>query len=286
MFEVKDSICVAGAKCNEDAIGFGKHYLFAIDGASGLTGVNFMGPSDAAWFSHEIQDGLSKVLDNGDSRPTAEILKELISCLSESYHKRALELLYTPPKDSPSAGIAMFREWPDGSIELFALGDCTAAAQTVKGETIWSCDTMLPALDDQVLAQMAKIHQTKGISVIDAKKECNHLLIHNRNLRNTPQGYWILDLSGVGIDHARTRVWKPGELRTISVFSDGFAQLCTPFGLYLDYGVLHDVMEKTSLLQLTETLHKAQELDPEANRYPRFKFRDDISAVFAGVEKG
>ena len=37
MIIVMDAICKAGAKYNEDTIGYGKNYIFVIDGASGLT---------------------------------------------------------------------------------------------------------------------------------------------------------------------------------------------------------------------------------------------------------
>ena len=284
MFVIKDHICLAGAQHNEDAVGWGRHYLFALDGASGLTGENLMdGGSDAAWFAQGVRDGLCRALDGGDCRSTGEILREILQGLAEEYAARARTLGRTPPKDSPSAGIALFREWPDGRVELFALGDCVAAARTAQGHLFWSCDKALPALDGKVVAQMEAMHREKGISVLEAREACGELLLRNRMLRNTPGGYWILDPSGVGVDHARVQVWAPGELESISAFSDGFAQLSAPFGLYADYGQIHEALVRTPLGQMLERLYEAQEADPEGNRFPRFKFRDDASALWAQI---
>ena len=283
MIIAMDAICKVGAKYNEDAIGYGKNYIFVIDGASGLTGINIMGKSDAAWFSRGLRDGLSKAFNSGDCRSTIEIIQEIIHKLAYKYRLKATEVLKAIPKDSPSAGIALFREWPNGCIEMYALGDCIAVVQDATGNISWSCDTLLPALDAHVISQMVQLHNSTGISVIEAKSACNDMLIYNRSLRNTPNGYWILDLSGIGIAHARTHLWRQGEINALSVFSDGFAQLSKPFDIYKNYGELHIKLLNTQAKELLKVLYSAQRKDANGNRFPRFKFRDDASTVIAKV---
>lgn len=285
MFLVKDHICRAGQTICEDAIGWGDHFLFALDGASGLTGARLMDDdgSDAAWFARGIRDGLCRSLSAGDERPTAEILAEILTQLRREYEDQAAARGIPVPPDAPSAGIALFREWKDGSVEFFGLGDCVGAAQQADGSCVSSCDEALPALDGLVLAQMETIHRGTGIPVLEARQHCNELLLHNRTLRNVPGGYWILDLSGVGLSHARVIRWQRGELESISAFSDGFDQLVLPFREYPSREALHQALPQGSLETLLEQLYAAQEADPQANQFPRLKFRDDACALWAQV---
>ncbi len=284
MFLIKDHICRAGKDICEDAIGWGSHYLFAMDGASGLTGTHLMDAgSDAAWFASGIRDGLCRVLDGGDRRSTAEILLQLTAELRRDYEDRAAELGTEVPPDSPSAGIALFRELEDGTVEFFGLGDCVGALRTWDGRTLWSCDDALPALDGGVIARMAQLHQDQGCTVLEARRQCDALLLRNRQLRNTRGGYWILDPSGDGIPHARVLRWRREEVESLSAFSDGFAQLSAPFRIYPDYGKIHDQMPQTSLQALLEQVYTAQEADPDGNCFPRLKFRDDACALWAQV---
>lgn len=284
MFLVKDHICQAGQTICEDAVGWGDHFLFALDGASGLTGARLMDDgSDAAWFAQGIRDGLCRSLSTGDERPTAEILSEILTQLRRDYEERAAALGIPVPPDAPSAGIALFREWKDGSVEFFGLGDCVGAAQKADGTCVSSCDEALPVLDGRVLTQMEALHRETGIPVLEARQHCNELLLHNRTLRNVPGGYWILDLSGVGLSHARVIRWQRGDLESISAFSDGFDQLVLPFREYPSREALHQALPQSSLETLLERLYTAQEADPQANRFPRLKFRDDACALWAQV---
>lgn len=284
MFLIKDHVCRAGKDVCEDAIGWGSHYLFALDGASGLTGAHLMDAgTDAAWFACGIRDGLCRALDSGDRRSTAEILHQLTAELRRDYEARAAELGTEVPPDSPSAGIALFRELDDGMVEFFGLGDCVGALRTRDGRTLWSCDAALPALDGGVIAHMAQLHRDHGCTVLEAREQCGDLLLRNRELRNTPEGYWILDPSGDGIPHARVLRWRREEVESLSAFSDGFAQLALPFHLYPDWGQLHCRMTQAPLRSLLEELYAAQEADPDGNRFPRLKFRDDACALWAQV---
>lgn len=283
MFAVKEAICYAGGSLCEDAIGYGDTYIFAIDGASCLTGQNLVDPvSDAAWFANQTKQQLCAALDSGDNRTTGTILQEIVAGLKDIYLSAAQQQGLPIPQDSPSAGIALFRQMGN-QIEFFGLGDCVGAITTKSRQTHVFCDSVLPQLDKTVLEKMAQLHAKTKKPLLDTRQDCTQLLISNRNLRNQPSGYWILDLSGVGIEHAIHWSIPLVQADKISVFSDGFEQLAGCFGKYQDDVRLHLAMHQNSLNQMYQQLYRLQEEDPQANNFPRFKLRDDACAITANI---
>lgn len=287
MFKVKQYICYPGnpAKPNEDAVGFGKDYCFAIDGASCLSGVEVMGRgSDATWMVERVAAGLCERLDRGDERPTEALLTEILLPLKAQYNAALAKKGIEKPNDSPSAGFALFR-MRKGKLEFFGLGDCVGVAALPNGKEFYSLDTNLPNLDNQVLEQMMQLHLQTKLPVLKTRELCNDLLIANRNKRNHPDGYWILDLNTPeALVNARKFSWELTEPIAVTVFSDGFAQLSDVFHFYDGYFELLTTMEHKDLEQLCLQLRLAQDEDANCDDYPRFKLRDDTCALWGIFE--
>ena len=63
LLKLIDAVCIAGSNKNEDSIGYGDDFIFVIDGATGLRGVNIMGMrSDAEWFSKRLAERSNRTL--------------------------------------------------------------------------------------------------------------------------------------------------------------------------------------------------------------------------------
>ena len=60
-------------------------------------------------------------------------------------------------------------------------------------------------------------------------------------------------------------------------------QLVDPFGLVTDRVALYRLMQEKGLAFLAEELFAMQAADPDCMQYPRFKLRDDTSAVMAEI---
>lgn len=283
MFMVKDSICLAGGILCEDAIGFSDKFIFALDGASCLTGINLVHPqSDAYWFAQGVKDGLCRKLKEEPEASTEDILKEVIAPLREEYLNCAKEKNIEIPDDSPSAGIALFR-LRENTLEFYGLGDCVGVIAMKDGTKKWLNDPSLSNLDSIVIGKMAQLHKETGIDVIEARKLCTDLLIKHRALKNKPEGYRILDPLGEGIDYACKFSITLDEIESVSVFSDGFAQLSEVFRVFENFGELHEALRTRSLENLCKELFFLQDNDPVCNSYPRFKLRDDTCAVYAEI---
>lgn len=283
MFDLVQKICYPGnpQRANEDIIGYGRNYFFAIDGASCLSGVNVMEQgSDAAWMVRQVKEQLCRYLDQEDPRPTREILRQIIEPIRSAYFDTLQSKGLHQPDDSPSAGMALFRQRA-GKLEFFGLGDCVGVAALPDGSFFASLDTNLVELDNTVLERMLHLHRTMGMSIQEARLACNDMLLDNRLKRNRPGGYWILDLlSDEGLDNAREFSWElTGPVRA-GAFSDGFAQLAEMFGIYNSYSELFAAMQTSDLNEMFAALCKAQDADPDCNDYPRFKLRDDTCALW------
>ena len=287
MFAIKQQICYPGnpQKPNEDAVGFGKDYCFALDGASCLSGVNVMERgSDAAWLVEQVAAGLCRRLDDGDDRPTGDILAEILAPLKAEYLSVLAQKGIEKPDDSPSAGFALFRK-RKGRLEFFGLGDCVGVAALPDGQKFYSLDTSLPNLDNSVLKKMMQLHLQTKTPLLQTRAMCTDLLLSNRKKRNHPDGYWVLDLdSEICLQKARQFSWELTEPVSVAVFSDGFAQLADVFALYPGYFELFSAMQTEDLEQLCLRLRLAQDADPHCNQYPRFKLRDDTCALWGIFE--
>ena len=283
MYQIKQSICYPGfgVRANEDAVGYGRNYCFVMDGASCLSGKNIIHPvSDAAWMVTKVRDGLCSLLDSGDDRPTGQLLRQIVAQVREEYTAALRAKGVNAPDDSPSAGFAMFRQ-RNGKLEFFGLGDCVGVANIPGSKPFYSLNTILPNLDHKVLEEMVHIHKTTGVSMQEARRQCNDMLIRHRNLRNRPGGYWILDLlTDEGIANADQREWTLTEPVCVGAFSDGFAQLAEVFGQYKGYTALFAAMQTEDLEDMFQKLCALQDADPECNNYPRFKHRDDTCALW------
>ena len=287
MFTLKQHICYPGNpnQPNEDILGFGKDYCFAIDGASCLSGVNVMDRgSDATWMVENVAAGLCQRLDSGDDRSTLELLTEILVPLKAQYLSVLAEKGVEKPGDSPSAGFAMFRK-RKGYLEFFGLGDCVGVATLPDGKEFYSLDTDLPNLDNLVLERMIQLHKQTGLPVLQTRPLCNDLLMANRKKRNHPDGYWVLDLDTPETLHkAKTFRWELTAPVPVAVFSDGFAQLADVFAIFPGYFELFSAMQESDLGQLCLQLQQAQDLDADCDNYPRFKLRDDTCALWGIFE--
>jgi len=289
LFELADKICYPGAppRPNEDAVGYGPDYLFVIDGASCLSGLNLMAESDAAWMVEHVTRGLHTYLAMYPEMDTADMLRSILVPLQQQYLQALRDAGVQKPKDSPSAGMAMFRKRGD-RLEFFGLGDCVGLAVLPDGSFFYSLDTNLVNLDNQVLEEMVRLHLATGKSMSECRQfdVIKEMLLINRDKKNTPGGYWALDLlNDAGLENAVRHSWEVKGSVTVGAVSDGFAQLAELFGVYGGYGGLFEAMRHTDLSEMFDLLCKLQDEDHDCNDYPRFKLRDDTTAAWGRFEK-
>lgn len=266
-----------GVNSNEDCAFSCEQFIFVADGATGLTNKKYTNcESDARWFTQRLGVLLQERLYNTD-KTIGNIVSEIINELRAEYD------VFLSGEECdivamPSSGISILRLNGE-KIEIFQLGDCMTMLLKKDDTVEVFIEEALPKLDAEVIQNIVKISYEKKITCSDALVYVKDQLIHNRKKLNKPDGYWTLDLSGVGIDNAYENSFPVCEMRAAAVMTDGFAEITDLFKLY-DYSTLMKKFESEDLETLCDELFKAQDTDPTLDKYPRFKLRDDTSVAW------
>ena len=230
------------------------------------------------WFAQRL-GALLQVRLRDVSLEISDVLHQVIAELNAEYTK-FLSNAKPDPLATPSASLSIFRLRGE-KTELFQLGDCLSILCDRNGNIKTYLDDSVSKLDSAVIQNVIAISRQKNIPFSEALAYGQDQLIQNRNKRNTPDGYWVLDLSGVGIEHAVTCSFPVDE----SIFScdvDGFAEIVGLYKLY-DHDTLMKQMENCSLELLCDELFQVQDQDLTMDKYPRLKFRDDSSVAWCQV---
>lgn len=279
ILKLVDAVCIAGSNKNEDSVGYGKDFIFVIDGATGLRGVNIMGMrSDAEWFSNRLAEQLQVYLRN-DNLTIQEILYVSLQQIRSEYFTVLQNYTHIQP-DYPSAGIVIFRE-RNGYLESFRLGDCVGVVRYKSGKIALMKEENLVKLDKYAIECQVQMARMNGISVREARPLINDVLIKNRDKLNTPGGYWILEPQGVGIPYGEYRKFDLDKVESISCMTDGYFAALETYKLMKNYTEFQDRLIKGQCGRIVKEMFTVQENDMDFNKYPRFKFRDDASAVVA-----
>ncbi|MBG6219037.1 hypothetical protein IWX75_003525 [Arthrobacter sp. CAN_A6] len=276
----------AGSIVNEDAVGVSGSALIVVDGATGLTAANLTGwPSDAQWFSHRLVDLLGARID--DVRHSiSQILQECIQMLRMELSDGVAQEDVTGLQglgSQPSASVMIART--NGTLlEIFSLGDCQAVIGHHDGTVSVCHDGTVDALDSSVIEYLRDLARERGVSVKEARPHVSDRLLRNRKLMNTPGGYWITDLTGDGITHARLHTFSAKEVMDIAVMTDGFAATVNVARIHATPTEMLTALRSTTPESITETLFRILDEDPEYEAFPRLKHRDDSSVIYSKLQ--
>ena len=209
----------AGAKFNEDSCYICKDFGFVIDGATGLTNCNITnGKTEAQWFSCKFKEYLMDSLKD-TTKSLSNIVEQGIVEIDNEYNKFAGA---DNSKIKPSAAIAIFRLSGLG-MEYFVLGDFSIIVNIDdKINIITSRD--LEKFDNQSKQILKAVATENNINVIDAVPLVENVLIKQRLLKNTVNGYWILSDDTKAVNYAICGTIT-SKIKQIVVVSDGFSQV-------------------------------------------------------------
>lgn len=287
MDEIIKTITQWDNKDNEDYLYASNQFSFILDGSTGLKKFNiFEGESDARWFANLLGNELKAKLHSNDS--ISNILVESLSQIRNqyTYHLKLLGMDMTSLNkvELPTASITVLR-FNGKEIEYYQLGDCTTVLYYRDDTVEILHDDSVSVKDKSVIKSLIKYSYETGLSPRDCLPKIHPQLVENRNEYNTASGYWILDLYGTGIENAEQKIIPLENISSIAMMTDGFASVVDTVKLFDNYKELIKAMSKTPLNEIVDNLFEILENDVLLEKYPRFKLKDDASAIWQLLEK-
>lgn len=276
-----DALSLAGdrAKQNDDALGFGPHRAWVIDGATDLHKPSRTGAaSDAAWIA-QIANGL---LGAADIAPDHGAMREAIRLASAEARRLYLALTDWPDPEwqAPLASMLMAAETQEGIIGL-DLGDCrgfaldaAGAAHAVGGP---------PGAADDETAVAAKASKQAGETPLLAHEATLDLLRAARARQNVEGGSWTFCLKPHCADEARHWTLSLKRPAHILLATDGFSALVDRYRLFSPKTLIETALAE-GLHGLGARLRAYETADAGGEKHPRWKRSDDATAVLLRLE--
>jgi serine/threonine protein phosphatase PrpC len=274
-FVVVDAVSEPSGAVNEDRWGAVENACWVMDGATGLTSERVLpGPSDALWLMERIDAGLKERA--ADAETPADALRPILSDARIVFAKTAVRP-DASMVDLPCGAVTMLR-LRGTDVELSSLGDC----RIVHGDDMRCFGTSkVTALDDRLVEEVVRLQQ-RNMHYREIWQRVLPMTRYHRSLRNLPQGYWNLDLSGAGLDHIEIERVPARSGGHFLLMSDGFYRLVDVYRRYT-YATLMEAAQSRGLATLIDELREVEADDVECRKYPRLKPRDDATAVLVRV---
>lgn len=273
MFKAKLSCSAIGNRVNEDCVAVGSTYAVLLDGASGITGTRVLphySGSDAQWFSHFVGGRICQYLDA--ARGIVESIHLAVKDSRDFIVKHGV-------KDNeelfPSSTLVAVSVSGD-SLDIVSLGDSPAFIGFKDGSLVTMSDARIAELDQTAVDAMVDRSRGRAMTGVQKRAAVNDILLANRQLKNKPDGYWILDPSGVALEHLNVRRFCIEDIDYVCAMSDGLERAFNLFGLADPTAFLADAT-RVSFDELLVRLRAEERQDPDFDRYPRLKMHDDAT---------
>lgn len=273
MFKANFTCSVIGNQVNEDYVAAGPTYAVLLDGASGITDARVLpyhSGSDAQWFSHFVGGRICKYLD--ESRGAIDSIRLAVDD-SRSFIG---EYGATDNEDLFPSSTLVTAAVTDDLVDIVSLGDSPVFIGLKGGSFVTMSDLRIADLDQ--VAVDAMIDRSRGLAMNGVQKRAaiNNILLANRQLKNKPDGYWILDPSGAALGHLNLMQLSVDDVDFVCAMSDGLERAFDLFGL-ADSATFLATATRESFEDLIVRLRAEENGDPDFDRYPRLKLHDDAS---------
>ncbi|MGI5427929.1 protein phosphatase 2C domain-containing protein [Streptomyces sp. CA-179760] len=255
-----------GASLNEDWVAGTPSLAVVLDGLS-TAGLSTGCSHGVPWYVAHLGGYLTAALADPD-RSLSDGLSEAIERVAAHHPECDLS-----NPGTPSATVAILRQGTthldhlvlaDSPIVLDHAGDYEVI-------TDLRVDDVLPELQAEVAS-----HETHTPGHREALQR---LVRAQREVRNTPEGYWVAASTPEAAHHALTGATPIGEGQAAAVMSDGVSRLVTEYRM-ADWAGVFRVLREEGPHGLIEAVRKIEATDPTGRRWPRYKSGDDATVAF------
>jgi serine/threonine protein phosphatase PrpC len=278
---ISDSGSDAGGTHNDDCWGSVSTAVWILDGATALSKERLFpaAPSDAQWFVRAVDSELR----NADwSRATRPLLQAVMHRVRRRFHVEAAGRIEQVSL-WPVASFALIRVC-GGRLEFVNLGDCRILWRRPSGGSVSSFgSSRVTELDASVVREMRRLHREGYASHEMVRKALLPMIEANRKLKNAPEGYWILDITGEGLLHVQTTVVEAANVERVLLCTDGYYRLVDTYHKRTDQSLLSDSVN-IGVSAMIREIREIERKDEHCLEFPRIKPFDDATAVLAFVK--
>jgi hypothetical protein len=276
------SVCNGSGAHNEDHWGYAGStedvsVAWVLDGVTGINETKlFDASSDARWLVLKASARLQSLA--ADEVPLKTLLAELVHGLCDDVREALGGEGFPPGHDPPAACLMLVKLYGDG-WQMLQLGDSSLLWRR-RGDG--GLGSVVPdKTTDYTLANLAAQARRDGITDIKALLASFRARFHGeRQKRNQPGGYSILEANPAAVTLAQ--VSAMGTPAQILLCTDGYYRAVDHYGLHDDAGLLDASCRPEGAVQVLAAIRAAEALDPQCERFPRFKPADDATAVVLG----
>lgn len=273
MFKAKFSCSAIGNQVNEDYVAVGSTYAVLLDGASGITGTRVLphhSGSDAQWFSHFVGGRICGYLDA--SRGVIDSIRLAV----DDSRVFIGEYGVTDNEDLHPSSTLVAVSVAGDLVDIVSLGDSPVFIGLKDGSLVTMSDSRIAELDQAAVDAMVNRSRGRAMTGVQKRAAVNDILLANRQLKNKPEGYWILDPTGVALEHLNVMQFSVEAIDYVCAMSDGLERAFDLFGLADPAAFLAD-LTRESFDELLVRLRAEERQDPDFDRYPRLKMHDDAT---------
>ncbi|MFI5922551.1 protein phosphatase 2C domain-containing protein [Streptomyces anulatus] len=255
-----------GANPNEDWVAGTPSLAIVLDGLS-TVGLSTGCSHGVPWYVAHLGGQLLASL----AEPDQPLSEGLAGALERVARLHPLCDLKNP--GTPSATVAVLRRRHE-VLDHLVLADSPIVLATTGDFTVLTdlrVDSVLPELREDV--EQHETHTTGH------REALQRLVLAQRQVRNTPDGYWVAAGDCRAAAHAQTGTTPLKEVRDAAVMSDGVSRLVTEYQT-ATWDDVFAILRSKGPRQLIQAVRDTEATDPTGRRWPRYKSGDDASVAY------
>ncbi|MEU1261472.1 hypothetical protein ABZ473_05185 [Streptomyces cellulosae] len=175
---------------------------------------------------------------------------------------------------TPSATVAVLRQ-RYGVLDYLVLADSPVVLEGTSGDHTVITDLRV----DEVLPELRAEVERHETHTSEHREALERLVLAQRQVRNTPHGYWVAGANPEAAFHCVAGSAKVNDVRSAAVMSDGVSRLVTEYKM-ATWEQVFTTLRAEGPKGLIGAVRKVEATDPTGRRWPRYKSGDDATVAY------